>query len=67
MSQSRSQTTPLFRTSLRDWQATFKAKQAETAAPAAAPADATAPPPRVKRLAARKKKKMRDAMLGSSR
>ena len=61
MSQSRSLTTPLFRTSLRDWQSEFKAKQAE-AAPA--PADPTAPP-RVKRLAARKKKKMRDAMLRS--
>ncbi len=66
MSQSRTQTTPLFRTSLRDWQASFKAKQAESAAPAAAPADTTAPP-RVKRLAARKKKKMRDAALGTSR
>ena len=64
MSQSRSLTTPLFRSSLRDWQAQFKAKQAE-AAPA--PADPTAPPPRVKRLAARKKKKMRDAMLQSGR
>ena len=59
MSQSRSVTTPLFRTSLRDWQAQFKAKQAD-AAPV--PHDPTAPP-RVKRLAARKKKKMRDAML----
>jgi hypothetical protein len=63
MSQPRSLTSPLFRTSLRDWQAEFKAKQAE-AAPA--PVDPTAPP-RVKRLAARKKKKMRDAMLRSDR
>ena len=63
MSQSRSLTTPLFRTSLRDWQAQFKAKQAE-ATPA--PADPAAPP-RVKRLAARKKKKMREAMLQSGR
>ena len=63
MSQSQPQTTPLFRTSLRDWQADFKAKQAE--APPA-PLDPAAPP-RVKRLAARKKKKMRDAMLASGR
>lgn len=65
MPQSRSVTTPLFRTSLRDWQAAFKAKQAE-AAPTPAKLEATAPP-RVKRLAARKKKKMRDAMLESGR
>jgi hypothetical protein len=65
MSQSRSVTTPLFRTSLRDWQAAFKAKQAETAPPAVL-LDTTSPP-RVKRLAARKKKKMRDAMIDSGR
>ena len=63
MSESRSLTVPLFRTSLRDWQAEFKAKQAESAP---APVDPAAPP-RVKRLAARKKKKMRDAMLASGR
>ena len=61
MSQSLPHTTQLFRTSLRDWQASYKAQRAETAAPAAT----TTAPPRVKRLAARKKKKMRDAALES--
>ena len=64
MSQSRAQTTPLFRTSLRDWQAAFKAKQAEEAPPTPV---AEVAPTRVKRLAARKKKKMRDAMLDSGK
>ena len=59
MAQSLPHTTQLFRTSLRDWQASYKAQQAETATPAA-----TTAPTRVKRLAARKKK-MRNAALES--
>jgi len=73
MSQTRTTTTSLFRTSLRDWQANYKARQATqpsepepAPAPAAAPAaDDSAPAPaaptRVKRLVARKRRKMKQA------
>jgi len=48
------QTPPLFRTSLRDWLAAWKARRAERPAGQAEPA-----PPRVKRLAARKRLRQR--------
>jgi hypothetical protein len=54
MMQSQPQTTSLFRTSLRDWQARFKARQEGQAAP-------EQPPAREKKLVARKRRKMRQS------
>ena len=53
MPQTRSMTTPLFQTSLRDWQANWKARQASQSA------DAPAAPTRVKKFIAYKKRKQR--------
>jgi len=64
MSQTQPQTTSLFRTSLRDWQANWKARQAAQSTepveqrPAPAPA-APGSKPRVKRLVAHKLRKQR--------
>jgi hypothetical protein len=65
MSQTQPQTTSLFRTSLRDWQANWKARQAaqspDTAEQRPAPAAPAAPgsKTRVKRLVAHKLRKQR--------
>jgi hypothetical protein len=63
MSQSQPQTTSLFRTSLRDWQASWKARQAAQSTDAEQqPAPAPAAPgskTRVKRLVAHKLRKQR--------
>lgn len=69
MLHSRAQTTPLFRTSLRDWQANFKAKQGDSAERVETPPTLITPSgqPRVKRLAARKKRKMRQASSNNQR
>jgi hypothetical protein len=63
MSEQRPPSTSLFRTSLRSWQASYKARQAQaeptaTEQPAPSPA---APPVRVKRLAPHKRRAMRKA------
>jgi hypothetical protein len=59
MTQSQPQTTSLFRNSLRDWQARWKAMRAsEQPTPTAAESN----PPRVKRLVAHKRRKMRLAV-----
>ena len=58
---SEPQSTALFRTSLRSWQASYKARQAETE-PAPAEQPAAAPPTRVKRLAPHKRRAQRQAM-----
>ncbi|MFO0844652.1 MAG: hypothetical protein U0797_20025 [Gemmataceae bacterium] len=57
MMQPQPQTTSLFRTSLRDWQARFKARQAAQDVPDAAPEQ----PTREKRLVARKRRKMKQS------
>jgi hypothetical protein len=61
MLQNQPRTTSLFRMSLRTWQANYKARQ-QVQATADEPAEASAPPaqaskPRVKRLAARKRRR----------
>lgn len=72
MLHSQPQNTSIFRTSLRDWQASWKARQAAQASPstdeAPAPAQATVTvtageqaKPRVKRLVAYKRRKLRQA------
>jgi len=68
MSQSQPQTTPVFRTSLRDWQARFKARQAARSSAESADevgqADRPATPSgptRVKKLVAYKRRKMMQA------
>jgi hypothetical protein len=61
MSEQRTQSTQLFRTSLRSWQANYRARQAETSPPAEQ-AVATAAPTRVKKLTPYKKRRaMRQA------
>jgi hypothetical protein len=66
MSDQRPQSTSLFRTSLRSWQANYKARQAqaESSTEQAAPEQAApeqAPAPRVKRLAPHKRRAQRQA------
>jgi hypothetical protein len=56
MTQSRSKTTPLFQTSLRDWQANWKARQAARAEEAL---PAPSAPTRVKKFIAYKKRKQK--------
>ena len=61
MLQNQPRTTSLFRTSLRSWQANYKAQQQIVAVAPAAPApEAVAAPakPRVKRLVARRRKRV---------
>lgn len=62
--QSQPQTkTPLFRTSLRDWQANWKARQAsQPAAAAATPAEGA---PRVKKFIAYKRRKQKQAAMAT--
>lgn len=58
MLQSQPQSTQLFRTSLRDWQANWKARQASrTEDSTAAPGETV--PTRVKRLVAHKRRKQK--------
>jgi hypothetical protein len=63
MSEQRPQSAPLFRTSLRSWQANYKARQAQVE-PSEPEQPAATPPPapmRVKRLAPHKRRAMRKA------
>lgn len=60
MSQTQPTATSLFRTSLRDWQADWKARQASQAPEPEAAPEPTAPT-RVKRLVAYKARRMRRA------
>jgi hypothetical protein len=57
---SEPQSTSLFRTSLRSWQASYKAQQANTNS-ASAEEPAATPPTRVKRLAPHKRRAQRQA------
>ncbi|MFO0930190.1 MAG: hypothetical protein U0736_24720 [Gemmataceae bacterium] len=63
MSQIETPTPALFRTSLRDWQASWKARQAAQGVDAPPPAPLTTPAgqPRVKKLVAYKARRMRKA------
>lgn len=56
MTQSRSKTTPLFQTSLRDWQASWKARQAATQE---GETPAVAAPARDKKFIAYKRRKQK--------
>lgn len=63
MSQTQTPTPALFRTSLRDWQANWKARQAAQGGEAEPPPPLTTPSgqPRVKKLVAYKARRMRKA------
>ena len=54
LTQTRSMTTPLFQTSLRDWQANWKARQASQN-------EAQASPTRVKKFIAYKRRKLKQS------
>jgi hypothetical protein len=59
MSEQRPQSTQLFRTSLRNWQANYRARQAETTPEGSiTPIPATNGPARVKRLTPYKKRRL---------
>jgi hypothetical protein len=59
MSEQRPQSTTLFRTSLRNWQANYRAKQAETSPEGSIPvASLTNGPTRVKKLTPYKKRRL---------
>jgi hypothetical protein len=58
---SQPQSTPLFRTSLRSWQASYKASQAQAEAAPAEGQPAAVTPTRVKRLAPHRRRAQRQA------
>jgi hypothetical protein len=65
MSEQRPQPTTLFRTSLRNWQANYRAKQAEGSPQGAvAPSAVTGGPVRVKKLTPYKKRRLQRQAAG---